>query len=93
MNSLNYDEQGLPYVWVVKKEYGIDVCFEYENALRGFFDEYKRLKSIEKRDNLTPLCDDTDEEYPSAAWLSDGGQILVIYVNTADVIDATPKNK
>jgi len=89
MSALNYDKQGRPFVWVVKKEYGIDVYFEYENAKRGFFDEYKRIKSIESRDELTPLCEDTDDERPSAGWVDRDGQILCIYVNTADVLDAT----
>lgn len=44
MANLQY-KHGIPFVWVVKREYGTSVFFEEKNARKCYFEEFRKLKS------------------------------------------------
>lgn len=53
---------GIPFVWVVRCEYRVNVYFDHKNAFECYNTEWHRLKNLESKGKVTLLLEDNAKE-------------------------------
>ena len=91
-NHIQYRIGDTPYVWVVKLEYGCNVYFKYENALKAYNDEFCRLNRDSKFE-LSVNVNEPDEKTHYAVFYCknnfvDERKKVVISVDDRKIMDA-----
>jgi len=82
MANLQYRFGDIPFVWVVKREYGTGVFFEEKNARKSYEDELKRLKS-EKYE----LVHDEHSDMTYAVFKNGNGEYVQIWLDDQTISD------
>ena len=82
MADLQYRINNIPYVWVVKREYGTRVFFDEKNARKSYAEELKRLKS-EKYE----LIHDEQSDMTYAIFKNGSGNYVHIWLSDETISD------